>query len=315
MITERSNARTNLFQWIAQAKRSAISEKAEHTAEHLQDHSEAIFAMAASSPSAPAHDMRKLLARDDFERVATRYMVGNWFLNVGMPEKTLDEARKDWFPMAQSAMETLRTQFPPKTPLTGKGISDQIEAIAGASFRTAAGFASGQGHGTPVLLREALGLPGDHEVCVMETRPEILLNAADALIALGVRLDLHNRKTVENAIPNAMIDALAKRFSENAETELRNANIEFNTQPECSETCGELYQGARAVVRKLPRSLTQEEVLESMAAWFSDPTRLYGEQEGSVVYKARLDAIVTEVRFLTPGAPAPREPEDNGLTM
>lgn len=191
MITERTNSRLMVKIYLEKLAAGAKAEKADRTHDETVSLSEVILSMTSSSNSANPEKMAALIESDLYPARAEKYMAKNWFLNVGIGDAkpTVQEIQRrseKAAEAARSAVDTMVSEFEITDEVSATSISNAIEEISDRHFTTKEGFSSGQGHGTPVLLREAIGLPGDHDVCIMERNPAVILNAAVALTRLGV---------------------------------------------------------------------------------------------------------------------------------
>lgn len=272
MIADRTNPRTHVFLWLCQIRRVAEGEKAEYTADKVRELSEPILAMTASSEAADPKSMSALVERPDFPKKAAAYLAKNWFLNIGIPDsvaatEAFEERCRNG---AEAALAALRAQPGSVTEMTGKAVSDRIEALADDQFRTGVGFAAGQGHGTPVLLREALGLPGDHAACVAETRSEVLMNAARALTALGVRVEPEALVALGKRQENPFLDEVLAFHARASQDHAQNALIDMNPEPEVSEAAADEHFEITRFVQTVRRRLGRLDAGAEVAAFHAE---------------------------------------------
>ena len=194
MITKRMNNREAVYMWLAEIAKMANSENAQFTKDHVEKIAEPIFSNLASSNAADPVKMKDLLESGRYPTKAVKYLEKNWFINIGIPDMPGTEASKAAFDgrcqeAAVQALRIMTREMGPVSDITGKGISDSIEAISQDHFITKEAFEKDMGHGAPILLREMLGLPGDTDVCEMVTDPAVLENAGRALQALGIEVE------------------------------------------------------------------------------------------------------------------------------
>lgn len=190
MITNRTTPRRAVEQWLIDAVRKAVAEKASLTAENLLDGSQAFLAMTASSDEADPDEMSKILNRGDFTRRASRYLDKNWTLNTGL---TLDEdgafseiQRRDFPKAADQALEGLREAAGRVTEINGPSIAELTEVVVINLTDKSNPLHALHGEGTGILLREVLGMPGDIAPCCNITDTGVLTCALRAMHLLGV---------------------------------------------------------------------------------------------------------------------------------
>lgn len=190
MITNRTTPRRIVEQWLIDAVRKAIAEKAPLTAENLLDSSQSFLAMTASSDEAAPDEMSRILNRGDFIRRASRYLDRNWTLNTGL---TLDESgafseiqRRDFPKAADQALQTLRELAGRVTEISGPAIADLTEAVMTKLCDKENPLHDLHGEGTGILLREVLGMPGDVTPCRNITNNDVLTCALRAMHLLEV---------------------------------------------------------------------------------------------------------------------------------
>ncbi|MBW3243717.1 hypothetical protein KUV57_13675 [Epibacterium sp. DP7N7-1] len=190
MITKRTTPRRVVEQWLTEAVRKAVTEKATLTAESLLDTSQAFLAMTASSDEADPDDMEKILNRSDFLLRACRYFEKNWTLNTGL---TLDESgafseiqRNDFRQAVDQVLEGLREAAGRVTEISGPAITELTETVMTNLIDKSNPLHSLHGEGTGILLREVLGLPGDVAPCRNVTDVRVLTCALRAMHLFGV---------------------------------------------------------------------------------------------------------------------------------
>jgi hypothetical protein len=190
MITNRTTPRRAVEQWLIDAVRKAVAEKAQLTAESLLEGSQAFLAMTASSDEADPAEMATLLNRGDFERRANRYLEKNWTLNTGV---TLDQSgafaeiqRRDFPKAADQALQGLREAAGHLSDVSGPVIADLTEKVMDSLTDKSNPLHHLHGEGTGILLREVLGMPGDVAPCRNITDTGVLTCALRAMHLLGV---------------------------------------------------------------------------------------------------------------------------------
>lgn len=291
MITSRQNSpRQNVFLWLSQLRRSAASEKAEFTEEKIREISEPMLAMTASANSADPEKMRQLVESDGYPRQVIAYMAKEWVLNTGIEPRTQESIIRDAH-RATAALKTLKDSVGTLSVLTGEAISDLIEKVADTAWRTPEGFANGQGHGTPVLIREALGLPGDHDVCAMVTDLRVVINAVRALDRLGFDIDPEAQTKLTASYPNPTMDALVAFHTLRRDEALQNALIDLNPEPELSFAESIVHDKTLSLLSTLPRTTPAYDLIEKLATWH---VGLMNEKDGKT-NNFRVNEVAHEV--------------------
>lgn len=195
MITQRTNLRMNVHQWLMEIARTAKAENAEHTLEKIQEIASPILAMTAASEAADPVKMQGFLRQETFPERAERYIQRNAGLAVGLPpigndvslaaKVGYEDSCRDY---ARAALVTLRGLRIEAGDITGKGLSDKIEATSATMPKTFPNAVEGPDSDLSTLLREVVGLPGDACICELITDPAVLANAGHALRQLGAEV-------------------------------------------------------------------------------------------------------------------------------
>lgn len=271
MITNRTNARDVVFRWLLEIAKTAKSENADRTLEKTMTLAEPILSQVASSPAADPEKMTALVARDDFAAIARLYVSKNAFVNLGIFTPGNTAVREVFIAKCRSVSEEAIDIFVKNvgtiTDLSGRGISDAIEAVSVKHFCTEAGFAAGHGYGTPILLREMLGLPGDADVCATETRPQVLLNAGKALFAIGVSLSVEARSTSGIKTTEDVLRGILAWHDERYNDEGLTSTMEMNSMPEWNEAAMEVHISARNFINGLPQNVSKADAGQQIVDW------------------------------------------------
>lgn len=179
MITKRINARRTVEVWLNEVIATAKAEKAEITQDKLETLREPLMYMTASSEAADPEEMEKILT-GRYEEKVVKYLQKNWSL-VGLKgsEKTCPEATAR---IAISGLSKVAGEF---SDGSAKGIISLTEraAMYASSFDE---IPEASEEAVSILLREALGLPGDAAHAGLITDNAVLRNALDGLSQLGV---------------------------------------------------------------------------------------------------------------------------------
>ena len=193
MITERpsSTPRVMVELWLREAMKRAENEGAEFTVDKLAEISEPILSMVASSEAADPQKMRDLVARTDWPNRAHVYLTRNAPLLTGISGSSgLDASEMQ---TREAIARKIITQIRVTAGVVTDGSAETLSAIAEQVAKDLRPENRLVGHNNlwdgdaaAVLVREVLGLPGDHERCLEVTDPQILRNALDGMAGLGV---------------------------------------------------------------------------------------------------------------------------------
>lgn len=193
MITERMNPRQTMLVWLGNLHRKAVGEKAEHTAEEIESLAEPMLSMTASSEAADPSKMRSLIEGGRYPATAQRYLERNWALITGLPPREPSENERHKVAVGNAASEAIRRL----TDHVSAAGPDTLQKIVQITRQVAKVLSGNPGEsskmhddGTAILLREAIGLPGDEGVALMVSDDRVVLNAALALGTLGAEIDL-----------------------------------------------------------------------------------------------------------------------------
>lgn len=193
MITERMNPRLTVFNWLGTLHRKAVGEKAEHTAEEILELAEPMLSMTAASEAADPEKMRALVEGDRYPAIAQKYLEKNWVLITGMPPRGEFEKKAYQAVVSNAAREATRRLTDHVTASRPDSL-EKIVAITEQVGKVLSGIPGAEsamhGDGTAILLREAIGLPGDEGVALMVRDDQVVLNAALAIRKLGATIDL-----------------------------------------------------------------------------------------------------------------------------
>ncbi|WP_411839859.1 hypothetical protein [Paracoccus sp. ME4] len=193
MITERMNPRQTMLIWLGNLHRKAVDEKAEHTAEEIESLAEPMLAMSAASEAAEPSKMRTLIEGERYPASVQKYLVRNWALITGLPPRDPAEMEHHKTAVEQAASEAVR-RLTDHASAARPDTLEKIVQITGQVAKVLSGIpgesAKMHGDGTAILLREAIGLPGDEGVALMIGDDRVVLNAALAMRKLGAEIDL-----------------------------------------------------------------------------------------------------------------------------
>lgn len=191
MITDRQTPRQTVKIWLEQLTADARAERAGLTMDKILQMSPAMLSMVASSHTANPTLMRELVDSGDYPERAHRYISRNWILVTGISSErsaaALARQGQQAGRAARNAISLLVFAASELHEPTAENIVEMTEEVGRALA------AHHRGENIPpdavaILIREAIGMPGDGKPASEVTNPVVLSNAMRAMTALGARL-------------------------------------------------------------------------------------------------------------------------------